>query len=186
MSTDLAQLERYYGAAPVPNASAEEVGPFTLFVANPDVTHPYYARPRLGRPGRITTQDVDDVRARQRARGVPESLEWVHQTTPELLEAAPASGLHVQEWPSLVLAKLSPVDVGPQIEIRMLGADDPGFDTVRATVHGGFADRDEVAVSADPRRRELVREHLMALAGAWLDGSPVGAGRTTLAAGRPR
>ncbi len=42
----LAQLEDYYDSAPPARSRVEEIGPFTLFVA--ESGWPYYARPRLG------------------------------------------------------------------------------------------------------------------------------------------
>ncbi len=51
----LAQLEDYYDSAPRARSRVEEIGPFTLFVA--ESGWPYYARPRLGwsRKARLST-----------------------------------------------------------------------------------------------------------------------------------
>jgi ribosomal protein S18 acetylase RimI-like enzyme len=80
----LATIETYYDAAPRPGATTEEVGPFSLFVRTDPGGRHYYARPRLGDTARVTPADVDSVRSRQRELAVPESLEWVHETTPSL------------------------------------------------------------------------------------------------------
>jgi hypothetical protein len=108
----LARLETYYDTAPRASATPEEVGPFTLFVKTAPDGFDYYARPRLGLTGDITASDVDAVRARQRQLGVPENLEWVHDTSPSLLDAARSSGLAVQEAPLLVLG--APAAVPPR------------------------------------------------------------------------
>ncbi|MET9627587.1 GNAT family N-acetyltransferase [Lentzea sp. NPDC006480] len=64
--------------------------------------YPYYARPRFP-GGRPTVADVLKMRARQRELDVPEALEWVHETTPDLLDAAVAAGLEVLQAPLMVL-----------------------------------------------------------------------------------
>src|SRR4051794_3309810 len=104
----LGTLETYYDAAPRPSATTEEVGPFTLFLRAHADGWPYYARPRLGLSQEFTADDVVAVRARQRQLGAPESLEWVHETTPSLLDAATASGLSVHRCPLLVHADPAP------------------------------------------------------------------------------
>ncbi len=84
----LAEIETYYDAVPRPMATAEEVGPFTLFLA------------RCGQRRGSSTPDrgwaseheftADDVRRlfeRQDELGTPRNLEWVHETTPSLLAA---------------------------------------------------------------------------------------------------
>src|SRR4051812_36437918 len=45
---DLDLIERYYDAAPRAAADVEEIGPFTLFVADPATGWSFYARPRPG------------------------------------------------------------------------------------------------------------------------------------------
>ncbi|WP_196777717.1 GNAT family N-acetyltransferase [Lentzea aerocolonigenes] len=72
-----------------------------LFVQAGD-GYPYYARPRFP-GGRPTVADVLKMRARQRELDVPEALEWVHETTPGLLDAAVAAGLEVLQAPLMVL-----------------------------------------------------------------------------------
>ena len=56
----LAALERYYDAVPRPTGTSEEVGPFTLFLADEGTGWRYYARPRLGLDTDVTPPD--DVR----------------------------------------------------------------------------------------------------------------------------
>ena len=97
----LPTLERYYDAVPRHRARAEEVGPFTLFVA--DVGWPYYGRPRLGLTETITSDDVRRLHDRQRRLEVPLAIEWVDEMTPGLAETVEAMGIEVERCPLLVL-----------------------------------------------------------------------------------
>ena len=102
----LAVLERYYDAVPRPTGTTEEVGPFTLFLADEGTGWQYYARPRLGLDTDVTPDDVRRVLARQAELGVPRALEWVDEVTPSLLPAVreAVSGPHELELcPLLVL-----------------------------------------------------------------------------------
>ena len=123
-------------------ARVEEVGPFTLFVGTG--AWPYYARPRLAR--RFTAADVEAVRARQRALGVPEAFEWVHETTPGLLDVVRAAGLEVTEAPLMVLdrAVWRAPEPPPGMTLRVLAADDGALAAARAVQN---------VASARPARR---------------------------------
>ena len=177
-------LETYYDTAPRANATVEEVGPFTLFVkARPDAWD-YYARPRLGYVGDITSAEVDTVRARQRELGAPENLEWVHETTPSLLDAVLSSGLPVDRCPLLVLDEeavpVTPVAsaalVADGIDVRVLEADDDLASAV-AAVHAGFDGTDDAAPRAATRQAEMLREGLLGMAAAYDGrGTVVGGG----------
>jgi ribosomal protein S18 acetylase RimI-like enzyme len=86
----------------------------------------YYARPRLGLEHTYTVADVEAALARKRELGQPESIEWVHETTPSLLGAARAAGLEVLEAPLMVLdrgAWRAP-EPPPGVTLRVLDADD--------------------------------------------------------------
>lgn len=147
----LRTLETYYDAAPRPAATAEDVGPFTLFVKTEPSGWPFYARPRLGLDVPVTAVDVKQVRDRQRALGVPEALEWVHQTTPSLLDAARADGLHVAECPLLVLptelsgAVGAPAVMVPDrsVRVEVLAPDSPDLAASVGAVGAGFDGTDE-------------------------------------------
>ncbi len=137
-ATTLERLERYYDSAPRAHSRLEEIGPFTLFVATSG--WPYYARPRLGE---TTTATVDDVRAvlsRQRELGMPQTLEWVDEVTPGLVEVVRAAGATVEHCPILVL---DGEPVGTSGTARMLAAGDRAdISTARASIavsfqHGG-------------------------------------------------
>ncbi len=128
------RVERYYDAVPRARSAVEEVGPFTLFVA----THgwPYYARPRLGGSGAFTVDDVRAVLDRQAELGVPRSIEWMHDVTPELLDVARDAGMTVAVCPLLVL---DGEPRGDAPNARMLAADDIDTATLsRAAVWVGF------------------------------------------------
>ncbi|MBL7256638.1 GNAT family N-acetyltransferase [Paractinoplanes lichenicola] len=121
------RLERFYDALPRPYARAEEIGGLVLFVREGE-GWPYYARPLLG-AGTPSAADITAVRQRQRELGVPESFEWVHETTPDLLAVARSAGLDVLLAPLLVLDPAAlvpdlPVDRGT---VRFLDPDGPAF-----------------------------------------------------------
>ncbi|MFE0043767.1 GNAT family N-acetyltransferase [Streptomyces albireticuli] len=101
-------LEDYYDAVPRSVARAEDFGPLTLFVREGE-GWPYYARPARSWHGPVTAADVRRVRERQRELGVPESFEWVAETTPALRAAVEEAGLTVREHPLMALTP----DAGP-------------------------------------------------------------------------
>ncbi|MET9464111.1 GNAT family N-acetyltransferase [Streptomyces sp. NPDC006544] len=127
----LPELERYYDTAPRRGgARAEDFGPLTLFVQE-SAGWPYYARPALagegdgrGAPAGPSVSDVERVLARQRELRVPESFEWVAETTPSLRAAAEAAGLQVHEHPLMVL-DTSAMRTPAHPEVRVLDAADP-------------------------------------------------------------
>lgn len=195
--TALATLEVYYDTAPRPLAHAEEIGPFTLFARSDPQSWHYYARPRLGLTCAIEVSDVDRVRGRQRELGVPEAIEWVHQTTPTALQSVRSSGLAVLEAPLLVLppqasgapggapgardfadhaSRHDADDERPAPEIRMLQADDPDLGAVICAVDAGFQGTDEVAVPDTRNQPELISAGLLRVVGAFVDGVAVGGG----------
>jgi GNAT superfamily N-acetyltransferase len=147
----LARLEAYYDEVPRARSDVEEHGPFTIFVSRRG--WPYYARPRLGLDAAISPDEVTSVLARLRELGVPESIEWVHENTPSLRDAALAAGLSVDDYPLLVLdgdpvERLSPADV------RRLGPADPDLALVQAAVHVGFGQDDTALGTASVAERD--------------------------------
>lgn len=127
-SDRLSELEQYYDAVPrAGGARAEDFGPLTLFVQE-GAGWPYYARPTLAGPGSsdVSPADVERVLARQRELKVPESFEWVAETTPSLRAAAEAAGLQVHAHPLMVLDPAAEaVRLPADPDVRVLGADDP-------------------------------------------------------------
>lgn len=176
-SSVLATLETYYDTAPRATASAEEVGPFTLFVKDDPSGWDYYARPRLGVTEDIGVDDVRRAQERMLERSVPVSFEWVHDTTPSLLDAAKGVGLHVDECPLLVLpADAPPARRTSNADVRLLDVDEPRLDEVVGAVNAGFDGSDDVQVPGAERQRRLMQEGLLAMAGAFDERNAVGGG----------
>ncbi len=123
----LARLESYYDAVPRRFARVEECGPFTLFLGEPD-GWTYYARPRLGGAGFFTQTDVTAVAARLAEHGLPQDIEWVHETTPTLVDAVRATGrFELEELPLLALDGDLAVTAPPLpdgVSVRLLGPAD--------------------------------------------------------------
>ncbi|MGI8879840.1 MAG: GNAT family N-acetyltransferase [Jatrophihabitans sp.] len=132
----LTTVEQYYDTAPRAAADVHEVGPFTVFVGR---GWPYYARPRLGTAETFTAADVAAVFAWQRDKSQPQSIEWVRELTPTL-EAAAAVHVEVHRYPLLVLdrdAYQVPPET-PDVEVRVLTADDSDLVATRVAVDLGF------------------------------------------------
>ncbi|HET6547761.1 MAG TPA: GNAT family N-acetyltransferase [Solirubrobacter sp.] len=130
-------LDLYYDAAPRSAARVEEAGPFTLVAGTGP--WPYYARPRLGTTHEFTAGDIEAARARQRELGLPETFEWVHETTPSLLAAARGAGLDVLEAPLMVLDRAAWREPEVRAVLRILAPDDEALAAARAVQHVGFA-----------------------------------------------
>jgi GNAT superfamily N-acetyltransferase len=134
----LDEIEDYYDAVPRAAADTEHLGPFTLFVSRGG--WPYYARPRRGYAGPpATVEDVLQVRARQRERGLPESFEWVHELVPGLADVVERSGLPVQRLPLLTLTGPVAAPPVPGAAVRIVAPDEPDLARITATVSLGFA-----------------------------------------------
>ena len=134
--TLLDTLEAYLDAVPRAHTDVEDIGPFSLFVARRG--WPYYARPRLDTGGAVTAADVEALIDAQVSLGVPRKIEWVHETTPQLLAAASAAGLTVELHQLLVLDG-DPVVRATQSVLRRMEADDPDLLGVQAAIAVGFA-----------------------------------------------
>jgi GNAT superfamily N-acetyltransferase len=170
----LARIDAYCDTVPRVAARVEEHGPFTLFVRTG--AWAYYARPRIAPPppaAGFTREAVEQVRARQRALGVPEALEWLHDVAPGLAAAAEATGLRVRRHPLLALsAPPAPLARAPEVTVRLLTPEDPALALAQAAVELGFAaggtargslgarERDVEAARADPGRLAFVRRLL--------------------------
>ncbi|MEU5185642.1 GNAT family N-acetyltransferase [Streptomyces klenkii] len=139
----LARIEQYYDAVPRSGARAEDFGPLTLFVRE-GRGWPFYARPALGWSGPVSAGNVARVRARQRELGIPESFEWVAETTPALRAAAEEAGLTVHEHPLMALGPDAPPLALPEpaagLELRIVGPEDPVLPSALAVPHLAFAD----------------------------------------------
>jgi ribosomal protein S18 acetylase RimI-like enzyme len=151
----LERLEEYYDAVPRGAARVEDFGPLTLFVRE-GAGWPFYARPSWGWMGAgVAATDVLRVRGRQRELGLPESFEWVAETTPALRAAAEEAGLTAHEHPLMVLAPRVPA-AAPEppagVRVRVLGADDPALPAALAVPHLAFAEPGTAPGAAGPER----------------------------------
>ncbi|MFD5632932.1 GNAT family N-acetyltransferase [Streptomyces sp. NPDC127077] len=156
----LDRLEEYYDAVPRHGARAEDIGPLTLFVRE-GPGWPFYARPTRGWSGPLEAADVRKVRARQRELGIPESFEWVAETTPTLRAAVEESGLVVHEHPLMVLdPSVPPAPVespSGTVSVRIVGADDPTLPSALAVPHLAFAwPGTRVGLAGTPQLAEAV------------------------------
>lgn len=151
MSDLLGRLEAYYDEVPRAGSDIEEHGPFTVFVSRGG--WPYYARPRLGIASEVEPDDVVAVMARMKELGVPESIEWVHETTPSLRAAAAAAGLTVEDYPLLVLDG-DPVERQSPCVVRRLEPGDTDLAVVRGAIHVGFDQDDTLLGPASVAERD--------------------------------
>lgn len=139
----LDRLEWYYDAVPRRGARVEDFGPLTLFVREGQ-GWPFYARPARGWSGAVSAAAVARVRARQRELGIPESFEWIAETTPALRAVIEDSGLVVHEHPLMVLDPGAPVPAADElsggVRVRTMGPDDPALASALAVPHLAFAE----------------------------------------------
>ncbi|MEO7446666.1 MAG: GNAT family N-acetyltransferase [Humibacillus sp.] len=149
----LERIEAYYDDVPRAVATAEEVGPFTLFLADADMGWQFYARPRLGAAD-FSRDDVCRVLDRQRELGVPQALEWVDEMTPGLLPAVRAAGHEPNRYPLLVMR--AGVAVAPDPRARTLAPAEPHLSLALGSVSAGFAGRDDVEPKEPGRQPELI------------------------------
>lgn len=157
----LDRLERYYDAVPRSGARVEDLGPLRLFIREGQ-GWPFYARPALGWSGPVSAADVTRVRSRQRELGIPESFEWVAETTPGLRDAAERTGLVVHEHPLMVLGSDVPTpvvpDVADSVVVRTVGPGDPVLPSALAVPHLAFGDPGTgVGAAGVAELREAVR-----------------------------
>ncbi len=156
----LRRLEAYYDGVPRRFARTEECGPFTLFLGEPG-GWTYYARPRLGGDGLFTPDDVTAAVARLAELGLPQNVEWVHETTPALLDAVRATGVfELEELPLLALEGDLTVTTPPlpdDVTVRLLGPDDAdAVAASRAVSEVGFAAEGTARGGAGPAERDAV------------------------------
>ncbi|QNE18857.1 GNAT family N-acetyltransferase [Kribbella qitaiheensis] len=168
----LTEVDAYLHAAPLSGATAEEVGPFTLFRST--VVWPYYARPRPGSEQTIEAADLEQLRKRCAELDLPLNLEWVVETCPSLSAAAAAAGLEVVEHPLLVLdpAEFKPttaaatVTILPAIEsvlrearaVASVAFGNPGT----AVGDGGIEDRKAKTAEVTPEMAKMLLDRAQA------------------------
>jgi GNAT superfamily N-acetyltransferase len=175
-------IERYFAAAPLPDARIETAGALDVPIGEP--AWPYPARPRPG-AGPVTADDVRGALALQDAAGVPGALEWIPERSPEIAAAARAAGLAVDELPLLVAA--DPVEVLLPIGVRLylVGADDPQLARYQLVAATAFAGAGEGGLPLDvsavaEARTAVLRERIAAgrtvMMAAVEDGEPIAVG----------
>jgi ribosomal protein S18 acetylase RimI-like enzyme len=187
----LRRIDAYLDAVPRSACRTEAIGPFTLFV-NERSGWSYYARPTPG-VDRVTADDVDAVRARQRELRLTEALEWVDDLVPGVGAAAARTGLTVVTHPLMRLPEraLVPATAPSEAVVRPVGPDDD-LARIGAVANVAFANPGTaagpagaealtpLAAAADVTTTSFVRERIeqgitVAVA-AFVDGAPVATG----------
>jgi GNAT superfamily N-acetyltransferase len=158
----LDRIERYYDAVPRRFARVEESGRFTLFLGEPG-GWTYYARPALGSTGPFMPGDVTAALDRQAAEGLAPALEWVHETTPTLLDAVRDVGsLRVEELPLLALdgdLTVTTPQLPERIDVRLLTAsDEDALAAASAVSVVGFAAEGTARGRQGPAERDATRK----------------------------
>ena len=172
---ELDNIERYYDTVPRAAATTDEVGPFTVFLADEGIGWQFYARPRLGGDDVFTADDVRRVLERQDELGVPRAIEWVDQITPSLLPAVSAAGWEAGRYPLLALP--DDIEVPPPVHARALAADDADLPMLVGAIHAAFSGEDKVTARPVGRRPEMITAgHLIEIAAYDNDGRLVGGG----------
>lgn len=172
---DLSTIERYYDTVPRVAGTTEEVGPFTLFLADRSTGWQFYARPRLGVEA-FTPEEVRRVLARQQELDVPRAIEWVDEVTPALRPAVRGTA-EPHLCPLLVL----PTDRSPlaPVEVRcdVLAPDSPDLALAIGTIGAAFGGSDGVTPGELGSRPGLMASgHLVVVAAYDDDGRLVGGG----------
>jgi predicted N-acetyltransferase YhbS len=161
-------IERYFAAAPLPDARIERAGALDVPIGDP--AWPFPARPRR-EAGPVTTGDVRTALALQRAAGLPGALEWICEIHSEAESAARAAGWLVDERPLLVAADPVELLLPAGVRLYIVGADDPDLPryervTAIAAAHpGGRADIREEPLDTSPEaqaRIAVLRERIAA------------------------
>lgn len=116
-------IERYYAAAPLPDARIESAGALDVPIADP--AWPYPARPARTGDSRVTVADVRAAMDLQQAAGLPAALEWIPECSPEVAAAARAAGLAVEELPLLVADEPVELLFPAEVRLYLVGAEDP-------------------------------------------------------------
>jgi predicted N-acetyltransferase YhbS len=132
----LDSIERYFAAAPLPDARIEQIGALDVPLGEP--AWPYPARPRPG-AGPVSADDVRAAMALQETHGLPIALEWICERSRDTAAAARSAGLAVEELPLLVVD--SPVELllPEEVHLYVVGADDPQLARSQRVAETAFA-----------------------------------------------
>ena len=168
-------IETYYDTVPRAAATTEEVGPFTLFLAEEGTGWEFYARPRLGGDAAFTADDVRRVLDRQVELGRPRAIEWVHEVTPSLFAAAGEAGHVAGRYPLLALP--AEIEVAALGRTRVLAADDADLALAVGAVSAAFEGSDDITERPVGKRPELIAQgRLIEVAAYDVDGHLLGGG----------
>lgn len=170
----LARIEAYYDEVPRAVAATEEVGPFTLFLAEEGTGWQFYARPRLHGSGRFTARAVERVLERQAQLEVPRALEWVDEVTPTLLPAVRAARHEPHRYPLLVLLPETPVEADPRA--HPLEPAEPHLALAMGAVSAGFHSTDDVEPKDTGKQPELIQRGDLIVVASFEAGRLCGAG----------
>lgn len=187
----LRRIDAYLDAAPRPSSRVETVGPFSLFVAE-GLGWPYYARPAR-EAASFTADDVQAVRERQRALGLPQAFEWVVELAPGLEHAARDAGLEVARQPLMHLpsSAFRPVDPPDGARVELVSSEDdlariqavaavafasPGTRVGRVGVDAAETMARSLASGSVEAARDRMRRGLTVTAAAMVDDEPVAVG----------
>jgi GNAT superfamily N-acetyltransferase len=170
----LDRIEAYYDRVPRGVTTTEEVGPFTLFVADEGTGWQFYARPRLGTTAVVTEAEVRRVLARQQELGLPRAIEWVAEMTPTLLPAVRGVGHEPHRYPLLVLPARVAVAADPRA--RPLRPAEPHLALAVGAVSAGFGDHHVVEPTDPGRRPELIERGDLVVVASYENGRLCGAG----------
>jgi predicted N-acetyltransferase YhbS len=132
----LESIERYFAAAPLPDARIQSAGALDVPLGDPAWPSP--ARPRSG-AGPVTADDVRAAVALQQAAGLPAAVEWVPERSPETAAATRAAGLAVEELPLLVAVDPVEVLLPTGFRLYLVGADDPELPRYQRVAATAFA-----------------------------------------------
>ena len=161
-------VERYFAAAPLPEARIEAVGALDVPIGDP--AWPYPARVRPG-GGPVSADDVRTAIALQEGAGIPVGLEWIGERSPELAGVARSAGLAVDELPLLVADTPVELLLPSDVRLYLVGADDPElphYEQVAAIAFahpGGVSEIGSLPVDTSPEaaaRTAALRERIAA------------------------
>lgn len=126
----LQRIESFYDLVPRASAHTEQIGPFTLFVA--DYGWDFYARPTLGERAAVTETDVAAVLERQLELGIPKAFEWLADVAADVAGPVAAADLSIHWCPLMVLEEDAPAPAPLQdFDVRIIGPDE--IDLLTAT-----------------------------------------------------
>jgi GNAT superfamily N-acetyltransferase len=170
-------VERYFAAAPLPDARIATAGALDVPLGDP--VWPYPARPRPD-AGPVTADDVRTALQLQSTAGVPAALEWIPERSPGTAAVARAAGMAVEELPLLVAADPVQLLLPAGVQLYLVGADDPELPRYQQVAVVAFAHPQQVAAHAGPPGNAAPGVDPLAAARTAVLRERIAAGRTVL------